>query len=283
MAVDPHRFLRALRAAARQAGAVAVHLQGKVRVEHKSERGIPESTVVTAVDRAAQDVLLLRLHEVLPDVAVDAEEDTDAARLFPPEAPGRSLVVIDPIDGTLAYTRGSDDWAVMGALLEEGTFRAALVTFPARGLTCWAVRGEGCFVARGDEEGTRVTSIPPAPDELLVAPLVPRDRLDRARELGLSPVRSRVSAVDSTAPALGRARASIAGDRADRRRALGLLMTLEAGGAVRFGERAWAGEDPALLPESAAPTVAAGSAELADAIVRTRGGVDRSRRGRSRR
>ncbi|HEY8428736.1 MAG TPA: hypothetical protein VIL20_10195, partial [Sandaracinaceae bacterium] len=61
------------------------------------------------------------------------------------------------------------------------------------------------------------------------------------------------------------------------------LMTLEAGGAVRFGERAWAGEDPALLPESAAPTVAAGSAELADAIVRTLGGVDRSRRGRSRR
>lgn len=269
--IDPHELVVVLRAAARQAGAVALHLQGKVPVEHKSEGGILESTVVTAVDRATQDVLLLRLHEAFPDAAIDAEEDTETVGLFAEEEPGRDLIVIDPVDGTLAYTRGSDDWAVMGALIRGGAFVASLVHFPVHALTCWAVRGEGAWIARGAEEGRRIESLPRSPSELLIAPLVPCHRASRARELGLNPVRSRVSAVDSTAPALGRARASIAGDRADRRRALGLLVTTEAGAAVRFGDHVWKGEDPELLPDSAAPTIAADTPELAEAILRTLG------------
>lgn len=269
MRIDPHRFVTVLRASARQAGAVARHLQGKVRIEHKRERGIPESTVVTAVDRATQEVLLLRLHEAFPDVAVDAEEDTETVLRFAEEAPGRDLVVLDPVDGTLAYTRGSDDWAVMGALIRDGVFVASLVHFPAHALTCWAVRGEGAWIARGDAEGARIAPMPRSPDDLLVAPLVDRHHVDRVRALRLNPVRSRCSAVDATAPAIGRARASIAGDRADRRRALGFLVTTESGGAVRFGDHAWAGEDPVRLSRHAAPTVAADSAELAEAIVRS--------------
>lgn len=269
--IDPHAFVLVLRAAAKQAGAVALQLQGKVPVEHKREGGILESTVVTAVDRATQEVLLLRLHEAFPDAAIDAEEDTETVSLFAAEESGSDLIVLDPVDGTLAYTRGSADWAVMGALIQDGLFTASLVHFPRRAFTCWAVRGEGAWLARGDGEGRRIDALPPAPSALLIAPLVPRHRVRRARELGLEPVRSRVSAVDSTAPAIGRARASIAGDRADRRRALGFLITTEAGGTVRFGDRVWRGEDPVQLPEDAAPTIAADRAELAEAILRTFG------------
>ncbi len=268
--VDRERFVDLFRAAARQAGAVALHLQGKVCVERKEAGGMPEAEAVTAVDRATQDVLLHRLHEVFPDVAVDAEEETETVGLFPPEAPDRALVVVDPVDGTLAYTRGSDDWAVMGALIEHGMFSASVLAFPAHRLTCWAIRGGGCFVAR-DGEARRVESPLGAPAMLLVAPLMPRHRMDRAREIGLTPVRSRCSAVDATAPAIGRARASIASDKADRRRAIGFLATLEAGGAVRFGDREWRGEDPAAFPEDAAPSVAADTSELAAAIVRLLG------------
>lgn len=266
--IDRERFVALFRSAARQAGAVASHLQGKVIVERKEAGGIPESEAVTAVDRATQDVLLLRLHEVFPDVAVDAEEDTETVALFAPEAPDRPLVVVDPVDGTLAYTRGSDDWAVMGALIEAGLYSASVLFFPAHRLTCWAIRGAGCWVAVDGEPARKIDSALGAPDRLLVAPFVPRHRMDRARELGLEPVRSRCSAVDATAPAIRRARASIAGDRADRRRAIGFLPTIEAGGAVRFGDRVWRGEDPAGFPEDAAPSVAADSDELADAIVR---------------
>jgi fructose-1,6-bisphosphatase/inositol monophosphatase family enzyme len=267
--VDPEQLIDVLRRAARQAGAVALHLQGKVAVERKEAGGLPESEAVTGVDRAAQDVLLLRLHEAFPDVAVDAEESTDAVALFPPEAPDRSLVVLDPVDGTLAYTRGSRDWAVMGALIERGRFVASLVAFPCHDLTCWAMRGGGAWLARGHGPAERIARLPASPDELLVAPLVPRHRMARLEALGLKAVRSRVSAVDSTAPALGRARASVTGDTADRRRALGFLITLEAGGAVRFGDRAWDGEDPVTLDVGDVPTVAADSASLAERIVRT--------------
>ncbi len=217
--IDRERFLDVLHRAARQAGAVAVHLQGKVPVERKEAGGLPESEAVTAVDRATQDVLLLALHDAFPQVAVDAEESTDAVALFPPEAPERSLVVLDPVDGTLAYTRGSQDWAVMGALIEGGRFVASLLYFPRHALTCWATHRGGAWVARDGRPAERIVSLPSAPDEVLVAPLVPRQRMDRLQALGLTPVRSRVSAVDSTAPALGRARPPVTGDTPDPPRA----------------------------------------------------------------
>lgn len=269
--VDQLRFIALARSAARQAGAIGLHLQGKVEVERKESGGVPEAEAVTAVDRAAQEVILDRFHEAMPELAVDAEEDTAAVALFPPEAKGRALLVVDPIDGTLAYTRGSQDWAVMLGLIEDGYFTAALIDFPPRALTCWAVRGGGAFVAHGRGEGTRIERMPPAPDTLLVAPRMPPARLPLAHRIGLEPRYSRCSAVDSTAPATGRARAAIASDRADRRRALGLLITIEAGGAARFGDHVWRGEDPAGLPPEAAPTIAADSEALADAIARAFG------------
>jgi fructose-1,6-bisphosphatase/inositol monophosphatase family enzyme len=266
--IDPVHFVAIFRAAALQAGAVARQLQGRVEVERKAGQRSPEAEAVTAVDRAAQDVLLLRLHESFPEVAVDAEEDTRSVRLFA-SGPERPVVVIDPVDGTLAYTRGSDDWAVMGALVVDGFYEAAVLEFPAHALTCWALRGGGCFVADAGRV-RRVVAPPAAPERLLVTPLVAEAHRARLRDrLSLEVVRSRCSAVDATAPALGWARASLTEARADRRRSIGFLATLEAGGAVRFGAHRWRGEDPARLPWGAAPTVAADSEALAERILAT--------------
>src|SRR5688572_7819916 len=112
-------FIDAFSLAARQAGAVARRLQGEVRLRQKGG-STPESAALTAVDLATQDVILLALRRALPDVAVDAEEDTETVALFEPAAPGRALVVIDPVDGTLNYSAGSTDYAVMGSLVADG-------------------------------------------------------------------------------------------------------------------------------------------------------------------
>jgi fructose-1,6-bisphosphatase/inositol monophosphatase family enzyme len=145
MSEDPDRlFIDTFRLAALQAVAVALHLSGKVTPETKSA-GNKEAQALTAVDLATQDVILRLLHRQLPEVAVDAEEETDTLAFFAGEETGRPLVVVDPVDGTLNYIRGSSEFAVMGGLLRDGCYTAALIHFPVHGDTYWAIRGAGCF------------------------------------------------------------------------------------------------------------------------------------------
>lgn len=261
-------FIRTFRAAALQAGAVAARLQGKVVAERKEAHGTAESEALTAVDLATQDVLLLRLHEDFPAIAVDAEEDTDTARLFPPADPARALVIVDPVDGTLNYIRRSPDYAVMGALVVAGEYRAALLHFPAHGATAWAIRGQGCFVQRAGQAPARVVT-PSPPDELLVSPRTAAAWREALAPLATHVTVSRCSAVDSTAPALGRARAAVAARGADRRRAVGFLLTLEVGGVVRCGGVDWQGADPGPGAGLPGPCIVASDAALADRIEAT--------------
>lgn len=56
--------------------------------------------------------------------------------------------------------------------------------------------------------------------------------------------------------------------RADRRQAIALFLSLEAGASVLMGEHIWQGEDPETLPATLGPTIVADTAERADAIAR---------------
>jgi myo-inositol-1(or 4)-monophosphatase len=261
--IRPSDFVRVMRLAARQAGAVARQLRGRVIHEHKPGQSSAESEAVTAVDRATQDVVLHLLHDAFPGIGIDAEEDTATVALFPAAAP--ALVVLDPIDGTLNYTRGSDDYAVMAALSIDGLYQASIIDFPEYEVVYWATLGGGCFRARqgGAEERVQIAG---APDRILVSPKVPRSWRQRLASLALEVEVSRCSAVDASAPAIGRARAGVAEGRADRRRAIGFLLTLEAGGHVLFGEHTWRGEDPASIDAQCAFTITAESPAYAEQL-----------------
>jgi fructose-1,6-bisphosphatase/inositol monophosphatase family enzyme len=221
-----------------------------------------ESSAVSVADYATQDVVLYALHAGLPGIAVDAEEDTDTVRLFPPPVPGRSLVVVDPVDGSLNYLRGSADFAVMGSLIRGGRYDASLIHFPVAGTTWWAVRGEGCWREDASGERRRI-GVAGAPEVVMYTPRSPRSWRGRLGEVAAEVVLSRCSAVDSAAPALGRACAAVSDGRPDRRRAIGYLLVTEAGGTVLIGGRPWQGEDPAPLPRDASPAVVADTEERA--------------------
>lgn len=254
-----------MRFASAQAGIVARRLQRYVPHERKHASNSPESEALTVIDLTSQDLLLNELHRAFPELAVDAEEDTETLRLFPPSEPGRPLAVLDPIDGTWNYTRGSNDYAVMGSLIANDRFEASLLHFPNQGLTCWAIAGEGCFVERAGQKPERIEELVAAPD-VLVSPNVPSSLRTALAPLGRVVV-SRCSAVDATAPVLGRAHLAVSSDRADRRRAIGFLLTTEAGGSVYFGDRRWAHEDPETLPREAAPSITAATEALARAAL----------------
>jgi fructose-1,6-bisphosphatase/inositol monophosphatase family enzyme len=244
------RFVASFRLAARQAGALAMRLQGEVVAGTKPGQETAESAALTVADLAAQDVVLLALHEALPGIAIDAEEETDSVELFAPAAAGRPIVVVDPIDGTLNYSRGSPDFAVMAALVVDDRYEASVVHFPRRQVTFWARRGGGSWRA-GPGGAAEPVSVRPAA-RLLVSPDV-GERVRAGLAGGEQSVElSRCSAVDACAPVLAPPAAALSAGGPDRRRAVGFLVTLEAGGVVLLADGSgWDRRDPRGLPPEA--------------------------------
>ena len=129
----------ALAGAAREAGALALGFfrlgaRTSAQVEFKSG-GSP----VTEADLAANLLLRRRLGEAFPDAGWLSEETADD----PGRLSRRSLVVVDPIDGTRAFVTGDPRWAVSAALIVDGRPVAGVVYAPALDETYMAARGVG--------------------------------------------------------------------------------------------------------------------------------------------
>ncbi len=259
------RFVEVFGVAALQAGAVARRLQGGIRLLQKRGEATPEGAALTVADLAAQDVLLYLLHREFPEAAVDAEEETDTLALFPPENPDRPLIVLDPIDGTLNYSRESPEYAVMGAWISEGFYRASLLYFPAKKEMFWAIKGQGCWYAQGNGPAEPVGPTAP-PRKVLLTPGLPRKWPAGLKKAGFETEVSRCSAVDSIIGASRRAGAAISGGRPDRRRSIGFLATLEAGGTVLFGNRTWEGKDPLGYPADEIAAAIAGTPSIVEEV-----------------
>ncbi|MFB9903293.1 inositol monophosphatase family protein [Allokutzneria oryzae] len=131
-----------LRAAAVTVGTEAAELVQRLRggldrfageVDTKST----ETDVVTAADKASEQLVRARLAELRPGEAVLGEEggsDSSGERL---------LWVVDPIDGTVNYLYGLPWYAVSVAAQFDGVTVAAAVVEPASGRVWSAVRGGG--------------------------------------------------------------------------------------------------------------------------------------------
>nr|WP_236543841.1 inositol monophosphatase family protein [Spiractinospora alimapuensis] len=114
--------------------------------------------VVTDMDRAAERLLRDRLLSARPDDSVLGEEEGDSR--------GGSGVrwILDPIDGTVNYLYGRQDWAVSVAAEVEGQVVAGVVHAPIRGEVYRATVGGGAF--RGTEP-LRARPAPPLQRALL--------------------------------------------------------------------------------------------------------------------
>jgi myo-inositol-1(or 4)-monophosphatase len=186
---------------------------------------------VTAADLESEALLKSRLHAAFPDHGIVGEEGTDTAR----DAP--FCWYVDPLDGTLNFSRRLPVWCVSLALFEGDTALVGVVHDPIRGETFHAARGAGAFC-----NGIRVhASEQTDPDQALVHITV--DFNDQSRDEGLqdlqqlAPAVLRTRNIGSAALAL----AYVASGRLDamlHRHAhawdygAGVLLVNEAGGAV---------------------------------------------------
>ena len=94
---------------------------------------------VTDADLAADSLLKRRLQDALPDAGWLSEETVDDFERLS----RRSLIVVDPIDGTRAFVIGDPRWAVSVALVVDERPVAGVVHAPALDETYAAARGEG--------------------------------------------------------------------------------------------------------------------------------------------
>lgn len=135
------RFVDAMIQSAIKAGQFALESQGKVQnigkedeeelMHTDSEFAKDRNRAKTIIDEQVQEMLLATALATLGGefVRLDAEEDTPSKKKFTSQDADTTLV-IDPIDGTLEYLNGKDNYSVCVALVSKGAVLAALVYFP---------------------------------------------------------------------------------------------------------------------------------------------------------
>lgn len=115
--------------------------------------------VVTAADRASEELIREQILAVRPDDAIMGEEGEDH--------PGTSGVrwIVDPIDGTVNYLYGLPDWAVSIAAEVGGQIVAGAVVNGSTGVEYAAARGAG---ATRDGRPIAVRPTPPLAERLVL-------------------------------------------------------------------------------------------------------------------
>ena len=122
-------------AAARAAGErVMAHFDRGVAVEIK-----PDSTPVTIADREAEDIIRAALLRAFPGHAILGEERGGARE-------GDFLWLVDPLDGTKSFIRGTPFFSTQIALMHAGELVLGVSHAPRYGETMWARRGGGAFL-----------------------------------------------------------------------------------------------------------------------------------------
>jgi 3'(2'), 5'-bisphosphate nucleotidase len=111
-----------LTAAVAAAAAATLHAPRTVRI--KADR-----TPVTEADERSQALLLEALRRLLPGVAVVSEE-----MVVRPSRLGDVFVLVDPLDGTREFVRGSGEYTVNLALIRNREPVAGIVAAPAAGV-----------------------------------------------------------------------------------------------------------------------------------------------------
>ena len=159
---DPGVLLDLAVATAREAAELVA--DGRATAAERVDVKSSPVDVVTAVDRASEELIVGRLLGARPDDGVLGEEG--ASR------PGTTGVrwVVDPIDGTVNFLYGLPAYAVSIAAEVDGVVVAGGVLNVGTGELFTATAGGGAFLsARGNAPERLTCSAPPSLEQTLVA------------------------------------------------------------------------------------------------------------------
>ncbi|MHA1401782.1 MAG: inositol monophosphatase family protein [Candidatus Heimdallarchaeaceae archaeon] len=151
--MEDNNYYKILKTIVVSGGMILNSMRGKTENKPKESDLPPElvkesSIAHTDVDDLVQDIALEILYSHLPDIAINAEEDTERVKWFKKDKTGFCFH-LDPLDGTLAYTKNRDDFAIGAAFSDSLEFKISAIYFPARDLLYYAEKGKGIKVTNG--------------------------------------------------------------------------------------------------------------------------------------
>ncbi|WP_414473392.1 3'(2'),5'-bisphosphate nucleotidase CysQ family protein [Microvirga sp. M2] len=162
--------------------AEAAHLLRGMENALIEKRIKPDGSPTTAADLAAEEMIIRRLHEAWPHVPVVAEETASTAHA------DDVFFLVDPLDGTGDFIRGTGEYSVNIAMIRKNRPLAAAVAAPAMG-AIWIAGTKARTSAMPEEDHAtfdwRDIRVRRAPEDGLVA-LVSRRHGDIATEACLS-------------------------------------------------------------------------------------------------
>jgi 3'(2'), 5'-bisphosphate nucleotidase len=133
------------RIVARAATQVRAHSPATV-----ARRTKKDSSPVTAADEASEAVILEGLARLMPQALVISEESAVPQE---PSVIDGSFFIVDPLDGTKEFLKGTDEFAVLLGIVTDGVPIAGLVVGPNRGLVWRGVVGHGAERLRLTPDG----------------------------------------------------------------------------------------------------------------------------------
>ena len=130
-------FLSVAESLAKKAGDLCLELQGHLGdIKYKSAKD-----VVTVADVSSEKLIVDGLREAFPTHSIRTEEAGVVEGSDP-----RYRWIIDPVDGTVNFSRGIPLWGISIALHFEGKPLVAVVNLPKLGEMYTATKGDGAFM-----------------------------------------------------------------------------------------------------------------------------------------
>lgn len=134
----------AIKAAVAAGALIREKMNHNIAVEHKATGSSYATQVVTAVDKAAEKIIVQHLLPTCTayDLALLTEESEDNKQRFVKDY----FWCIDPLDGTLAFIEKRPDFAVsIGLVSKSGQAVIGVVYDPSRDILYNAIAGQGAF------------------------------------------------------------------------------------------------------------------------------------------
>lgn len=119
---------------AQQAGTRVKEMQFQPLETH-SKGGLD---IATAADLESERIILEKLKEQYPNIPVVSEEQDS------PTITTATFFTDDPLDATIIYAAGFDEYGLMIGYVENGQPQAGVIYLPARNILIAAERGKGC-------------------------------------------------------------------------------------------------------------------------------------------
>lgn len=152
----------AIRDIAREAGRATLRFHGgPLAVERKAD-----DSPLTAADKAAHTLIVESLRKLTPELPVLSEESDE--RELVERRQWRTYWLVDPLDGTKEFIKGSGEFTVNIALISGNEPVLGVVHIPVTGVTYWGVQGQGAFRADAGGAPVALHTRPADPERLVI-------------------------------------------------------------------------------------------------------------------